>query len=130
MKWNVLVQKINTRKIEQYNIFNHASFKKEVEVALATCKTKEEFAEKLKRELRYYFWSKCEWEVIVTEWPTHVTTAEIERLNREVRNYSTTWGRPPHSVNVNLPVAEKIDVFDQVMMNWDCFLDYIWNYKG
>ena len=36
-----------------------------VEKALETSKTKEEFAETLRRELMYYFWSKAEWELVI-----------------------------------------------------------------
>ena len=46
----------------------------------------------------YYYWSKCEWEIIVGPWCGGRDTKEI-----------------------------KIDVFDQVMYNWEHFLEYVWN---
>lgn len=130
MIWNVFIQRVNTRKIEPYNIFEHISFKKDVEVALATAKDKAEFAEKLKRELRYYFWSKCEWEVIITDWPTHVSVEEVARLDKEILDYVDKWGKKPYSLSVNLPVASKVDVYDQVMLNWEVFVDYVWNLRN
>lgn len=126
MIWNVYRENVNTKRIETYNIFEHASFRKDVEEAYATCRTKDEFVEQLRKSLMYYFWSKCEWEVIITDWPTHIAGSEVERLGREFKNYSTTYGRYPHSLGVNLPIAEKIDVYDQVRLNWSTFVDYTW----
>lgn len=44
----------------------------------------------------YYFWSKTEWEVIVSPW-------------------------------VGKGGDEKIDVYDQLKLNWDKFVDYVWS---
>ena len=33
--------------------------------AAKKCQTKDEFAKNLRSELMYYFWSKCEWEVLL-----------------------------------------------------------------
>ena len=130
MIWNVYVERTNTNKIEPYNIFNHAGFKKQIEEAFALCKTKEEFAERLKIELRYYFWSKCEWEIVLTDWPTHVSYEEVKRLNQDVLKHVEQWGKKPYAVTVNLPKGEKVDVYDQVMLNWEVFLDYVWNCRN
>ena len=126
MIWNVYRENANTKKIEVYNIFDHASFKRDVQEAYATCKTQKEFVEKLKRTLMYYFWSKCEWEVIITDWPTHVSVAEVERMSAEIAKYEADYGHKPYSTGVNLKVAEKVDVYDQVMLNWESFVNYIW----
>ncbi len=63
-------------------------------------KTKEAFAEALRRSLMYYFWSKCEWEVLISPWCGSKKNEAI-----------------------------KVDVYWQVMNNWDHFLDYVWNAK-
>lgn len=126
MIWNVYRENANAKKIEIYNIFDHTSFKRDVQEAYATCKTQKEFVEKLKRTLMYYFWSKCEWEVIITDWPTHVSVAEVERMSAEIAKYEADYGHKPYSTGVNLKVAEKIDVYDQVMLNWEAFVNYVW----
>lgn len=61
-------------------------------------KTKEEFAKKLDSIMRYYFWNRCEHEVIIAPW-------------------------------VGNAKEMKIDVYDQLHMNWDKFVDYVWNFK-
>ena len=58
------------------------------------------FATQLKKDLMYYFWSKCEWEIILTSWP------------------------PNNNFN-----DKKIDVFDQINLNWERFVEYIWANK-
>lgn len=100
MKWNVYFHNYNKNEIESYNIFNHSCFTYEVKQLIKKYKDKNTFTEKLRIELAYYFWSKCEWEVIISPW-----------------------------VGRKEPCEEKIDVYDQVMLNWDIFVDYVWNNK-
>ncbi len=99
LKWNVYVDSINRRRIEIYNIFDHASFKKGCDKAWIECKNNfEKFEKDVYAELMYYFWSKCEWEIILSDFP------ESKKFKKE-----------------------KVDVFSQVRLNWDIFIDYVWN---
>lgn len=100
LKWFVYYHDSNLQEIKTFNIFKHSSFYKDVEEYLKRYKDKEEFAERLKRSLMYYFWSKSEYEVIISPWCGGRNTEDI-----------------------------KIDVYNQVMNNWDVFLDYVWNSK-
>lgn len=99
LQWNVLYHSINKNKITTFNIFDHCSFAVAVVRILSTVHSKEEFAKEIRKELQYYFWSKCEYEIIISPWPPR--------------------GKP----------REKIDVYEQIVMNWDIFVDYIWNKK-
>ena len=65
---------------------------------LLKCTEKEAFAEELRRSLFYYYCCKCEWEVVIGPWCGDRDTKEI-----------------------------KVDVYMQVMNNWDIFVDYVWN---
>lgn len=129
MEWNVYYHDFNTKEIKIFNIFEHSSFREYVKKAAKEYKTKEEFAEQLKRELFYYFGSKCEWEVIITSWTTRITIDELDRLNKERERTIKEYGREPYSLYVSPETAEKIDVRDQVMNNFDIFLDYVWSNK-
>lgn len=100
MEWCVICDNWNSRKIETYNIFKHSAFHKEVIGHLKKCEDKSEFANELRSSLRYYFWSKAEWEILVVRWV--FSTEDKER---------------------------KIDVYDQVMLNWNVFVDYVWSFK-
>lgn len=105
MEWNVYVGNFNSRKIEVHNVFNHLRFVRDLTKELKKIeksdaseeKKKDDFAEAMRKELMYYYWSKCEWEVIVSHWPQ----------GKDDRD-------------------EKIDVYDQVRLNWDKFVDYVW----
>lgn len=99
LKWCVFIYNFNKRKIETYNIFDHYSF-------LEDCKKNAKknihdynaFCEQLKRDTMYYYWSKCEWEIVVMPW-----------VGKEVK-----------------PL--KIDVFDQLKLNWETFCKYAWEH--
>lgn len=88
----------NSRSIETFNIFEHGSFREYVKKAARKVQSKEEFAMQLRREVMYYFWSKCEWEVLISPWVGGNDDEEI-----------------------------KVDVAWQIMNNWDVFVDYTWN---
>ena len=95
--WNVFYHDNNGRKIDTFNIFEHGTFREYVKKAARKVQSKEDFAKQLRSELMYYFWSKCEWEVLITPW--------VGGEGKEDR---------------------KVDVCWQVMNNWDAFLDYVW----
>ena len=100
LKWNVYYHQINGDRIETFNIFDHAGFTKGVTAAVTKCESRDEFAEKLRRELFYYFGSKCEWEVLISPW---------------VGDRGTK--------------PRKVDVYGQVMLNWGVFVDYVWEHR-
>lgn len=129
LKWYVYCHDFNGRKIKSFNVFAHGRFREDVEKDLKKYKNKEEFAERLRRNLSYYFWSKAEWEVVITSWVPHITMSELDRLNAEREKNIKEYNREPYSLYVNPDVGEKIDVYDQVMNNWDVFLDIVWNSK-
>lgn len=99
MEWYVYVENFNAQKIEEYNIFNHYSFAKDCKEAFNKCENKKQFAESVKSRLMYYFWCKCEWEIILSEWPP----------------------------KEDKPMDRKVDVYSQVMLNFDKFIDYLWD---
>lgn len=96
IEWYVYYHDSNAQKIIKWNVFNHGSFKNEVDKILQGKLNKEDFSEKLKREVMYYFWSECEYEIILSPW-----TGRADDV--------------------------KIDAYDQIMMNFDRFVDYCWN---
>ena len=99
MYWRVFVENFNGKRIEEYDIFEHHGFAEDVRKAY--CKHRNDFdafAEKVRGSLFYYFNSKCEWEVIVSAWPPSERVPE-----------------------------RKVDVYEQVMLNWDVFIEYVWN---
>ena len=129
LKWNVFYHNVNKNKIETFNIFNHWKFNEDVQKSLKKFKDKSEFAEQLRRDLMCYFWCKCEYEVIITSFPTYITMNELDRLNDERWSHKDRYGTDYVRINVNPDTGAKIDIYTQVMNNFDIFCDYVWNSK-
>lgn len=122
MKWNVYRHNFNTREIEVFNIFDHASFYESIKKLFKKYKDKTEFAENLRKELLYYFWSKYEYEVIITTFPVYVDKKELQEIknNQDQENIKRY---------ITPEVGIKADIYSQVMNNFDIFVDYVWNNK-
>lgn len=131
MTWNVFNYNINAHKIEIFNIFDHYSFNRDV-LKLKKTKgiTKEAFEERLRRELSYYFWSKYEYETVITTFPPYMKQDELIKVVTECESFHKERGRYPIHANVCLEVGEKIDIYQQVMLNWSVFVDYVWEAKA
>ena len=100
LEWNVYIADFNRKRIEQYNIFNHSGFSKDVKQAYNSFKDDfEAFCKQLDNALMYYFWCKCEWEIVLSDFP------------------------PSDSFK-----AQKIDVYSQVKLNWNIFAKQVWDY--
>ena len=100
LEWNVYYHDWNHRELAVFNVFAHGSFYDECKKnARKNIHDYEAFKDQLRRDLMYYFWSKCEWEIILSAW---------------IRKDSTK------------PI--KIDVWDQVNLNWEVFCKYVWDH--
>lgn len=100
MEWWVIVYDPNSRKIESHNCLagREETIK---ELRKKAGEDIETFKSLLKTEMMYYYWSKCEWEIIVSAWPPTIDREE----------------------------EYKLDVWTQIYMNWDKFVDYCWTCK-
>lgn len=101
MKWSVFYYNVNQRKIMQFNIFDHSGFKHEFIAATKQYKNKSDFAEEVRRSLQYYFWCRSEYEVLICPWPCHPERGE----------------------------ELKVDIYAQVVSNWDTFIDFAWEHR-
>ena len=136
ISWKVFNENINKKEIIEYNVFNHFGFLRGLsEVFKDISKLKkdpsktqkeidQEFDERVRRECMYYFWSKCEWEIILTGWPPHISKEELDRLNAESKESLEKWGYSLYTTP-NLEIERKIDVYDQLKLNWEVFLQYV-----
>ena len=129
LEWNVFRHDVNKNQIVTFNIFNHWKFNEDVKKSLKKFKDKDEFAEHLRRDLMYYFWSKYEYEVVITTFPPYITMDELDRVNHERWNHKDRYGTDYFRINVSPDTGIKIDIYEQVMNNWNIFLDYVWNSK-
>lgn len=126
MVWNVYREDFNRRVIIKYNIFNHGGLTQDVNKLLKADVSKDEFANQLKRSLMWWFRSRTEYEVLITSWPVYIDKTELDKLNTEYEEYNNKWSHYPYKINVAPDVGKKVSVYDQVMMNWDQFVEYVW----
>lgn len=124
LEWNVFRHDFNAKKIVKYNVFEHSSFMKNV---LKLPKDKSAFEEQLRKDAMYYFWSKCEMEVIITSWPAYIDSKEYERITKENETRLIERGEPARVLNIAPTVGSKIDIYEQLMLNWSQFVEYTWN---
>lgn len=130
MVWNVYCEDFNRRAIVKYNIFDHGGFAQDVKNMFKIDVSKDIFAEQLRRLLMYWFWGKTEYEVVISSWPVYIDKAELDRLNTEYEEYNNKWDHYPYKINVVPEVGKKVSVYDQVMMNWEQFVEYVWSNKN
>lgn len=99
LTWNIYYENFNAKRIESFNIFAHYRFWEDcIENKKKNKNDKDNFVKQLRQDLMYYYWGKSEWEIVLTSWPERKDFKE-----------------------------KKIDVFEQIDINWDRFVDYIWN---
>ena len=128
--YNVYMENFNNRSIEVLNIFEHGGFYQSlIRIKKEAGDNFQVFADNVKTELMYHFWSKSEYEVVITSWPPYVDGQEIDRLVAERQERIDKWGNF-YRTSVCPTVGEKIDIYDQVMMNWDIFIKYLWDNKS
>ena len=104
LKWFVFVEDINSKRINVYNIFEHKDFMEDCDDAWKDYINDEhrdfsKFKKDIESNLMYYFWSKCEWEIVLSDFP------------------------PSDSFQ-----KKKIDVYQQVKINWDICIDYVFSW--
>lgn len=100
--WNVFRHNINKKEIETFNIFDHGGFRIDCKRAARKHReNKEGFAEEIRRSLMYYYWSRAEYEVLICD------------LMK--RDFST---------------EKKVDIYQQVMLNWEAFVGYCWERRN
>jgi hypothetical protein len=100
MQWYVWRYNVNSQIIDKYNVFEHRSFCNDIRELLELDLNIDDFAEELKNAVQYYFWAKCEHEIVITGWPTSHSDVDL-----------------------------KVDIYDQIRLNWDIFVKYVWSYR-
>lgn len=142
LEWYAYNYNFNQKKLEIVNIFRYGNFEENVKKLLKKHKKlddKEAFAEELRIELSCLFWSRCEYEIVLTR-----TDEGRIIMSPWVGDYSVTldvtcceWfdfvgffekeyekhGRHHNKTRL------KVDLYDQVRYKWNEFVEYVWNYK-
>ena len=100
LEWNVYYGDFNAKCIKKTNIFSHRVVSELADAYKQSGEDRVLFEGIVKRVLSFYYLCKCEWEVVLSGWPL-----------------------PENFEN------KKIDVYDQIMMNRERFMDYLWDHR-
>lgn len=136
LSWKVKAFDVNNQVIEDYDILKYREdFIKKLK---KKCATKEEFSERLRREMLCCYWSKCEWELIIevddnnhvwlSPWagcrnPENVRVDVTDRTDFDWKGFATYHIDRQTSKN-----KAKIDVYDQItyVNQLEELVDYCW----
>ena len=136
MSWLVKYFNCNAEVIEDYDVLKYREdFIKKLK---KKCATKDEFAEKMRREMMHCFWSKSEWELIIEIDDNYVWLSPwigsryAEQIKIDVTNDTSFDWRGFAEEHIDKQIYRtraKIDVFDQLEYQWSQFVSYCWGYK-
>ena len=126
---------MNKQVIVDYNPFKYYDdwLKKQKK----KCATKAEFAEVLRRELQYRFWSKAEYELIITKeedgsiwlspWVGCRNPDEVKINVTDDASFDWKGFAEEHINKQIYNNRAKIDIFDQYMHCFDELVDDLWH---
>lgn len=93
MEYNVIIQDFNKKEFVSYNIFPYLT--QEYKASRKKPKNYTEFKDFIKREAMRQWWSRCEYEIIISEWP--------------VEKYKEKW-------DIHKQVLMNLDIITEVFM--------------
>jgi len=127
--WFVFAEDGTSRGIVPVNLFeyNWVFLHSLVRIKRKYGKDFVKFADSVRSALMSEYWSRCEYETVITTWPSYVTKDDVARMAKEIEERERKWGSTSGLVGVDLYSGVKIDVYTQVMLNWDSFIKYLWD---
>ena len=136
LSWLVTNFDCNAQVIKYYDVLRYREdYIKKIK---KQCGTKEEFDQKLKSEMMYRYWSRAEYELIIkqTEDGRILLSPWCGCRDEEKATIDVTYdasfdwkGFAAEHIGKQIYDNEaKIDIYNQLMWQWDDFVDYVWNY--
>lgn len=129
--WNVMFEDWN-QGIGYINVFNcNWPFKESVYKAYKKYKNDfDKFSKAVHSSLMCEYWARSQYEIIVAPWPCRLSEEEVERLSQDIEKQKKTYPDAVyHSAYPRIERAIKVDIYSQIMMNWEVFINYLWENK-
>ena len=137
LKWLVKNFNCNKQVVEDYDVLQYRE--DHIKSLKKKCRTREEFSEKLNREMMSQYWSRSEYELIVELSDNNSVflspwcgCREPEKVKVDVTNdTSFDWcGFAEKHINRQIYRDKaKIDIYEQLIYRWEDFVDYCWSTK-
>ena len=136
MSWKVKNFNMNSQAIEDYDILKYRE--DDIKKLKKQCATREEFAEELKHEMMWQYWSRSQYELIIeiTD-DNHVVIGpwvgcrEPEKVKIDVTDDDSFDWKDFAECHIDRQIYKdraKFDAYNQLQWVWDDFVDYCWNY--
>lgn len=133
--FNVLEFDVNSRKTKPYDVLPYfrnswaSKYNKVEKDEIKKTRSKELFKEYIRGEAHYQFWARCEYEMLVASWPFG-----SYRLTQDMKDFLKNnpdldldnWVKNIEFENIIIRDMEKIDIYDQIMMNIDIIVDILY----
>ena len=127
LSWKVIMEDFNSHKIIYYDLFKSGYWEKVAkELKEEKHSVFQAWSDAFRQKLMSQYWSRSEYEVVVTSWPPYIKVDDVQKLQDEIANREKTWGSKPLRVNITPTVARKIDILEQLDANWEVFSKYVW----
>jgi hypothetical protein len=135
--WNTYLFDFNDKKVEAYDVLKYRE--KLVKQLKKTCKTREEFKERLFRDFQRQYWSRCEYEMILfiedgqvyaEPWPAgpHPEEHRVNLTDRTDFNWYMFTTKMIEERGYKDETV-KVDVYDQLKYREEEITDFCWNYR-
>lgn len=85
-------------------------------------------SEELRRDLLYYFWSKCEYEILISGWPPR---CDVDAAAKKLDSLKQPLSKADIIQVLDAgydPYTRKVDVYEQIMMNYEHFKKVVYEY--
>lgn len=133
--FNVLEFDVNSRKTKPYDVLPYfrnswaSKYNKVEKEEIKKTRSKELFKEYIRTEAHYQFWARCEYEILVASWPFG-----SYRLTQDMKDFLKNnpdldldnLSKNIEFENIITRDMEKIDIYDQIMMNIDIIVDILY----
>lgn len=132
-KFHVLYLDFNSKKVKPYdvlpyfrNCWKDKIYKKEVQ-EIKESKSFKKLKDWIISKSRYMFWARCEYEFLIAPWPFGCKHMYDDlKMFLPVYNIGD-WDHDIKFCNIITRSMEKIDIYEQIMMNIDIITEILFN---
>ena len=134
LSWKVKNYNINYGSHYDYDVLRYRL--DDIKKLKKKCATKEEFAEEMRHEMKYQYWSRAEYEVIIEidennciwlkPWVGCRNPDEVALDVTDDTSFDWRGFAEKHIGRQIYKNKAKIDIWDQLEYRWDEFIDYLW----
>lgn len=134
LSWKVKNYSINHGNHYDYDVLKYRQ--DDIKKLKKKCATKEEFAITMRYEMRYQYWSRAEYEVIIEidennriwlkPWVGWINPDEAALDVTDDASFDWRGFAEKHICRQIYKNKAKIDIWDQIEYRFDEFIDYLW----